>query len=125
MPTVKELDRLTQELSHNQLCRVCAKVFHTYKSADCIHHVEPRNNFILRYDISNLIPICNDCHRLIHDTDKIRDEDYVAKECLAYINQYRNKSYKDWLIFEKQITEEEYFKECKNNLKQWKNKYCG
>lgn len=121
----KELDKLTQELSENQLCRVCKKVFHRNTLANCIHHVVHRNNYILRYNLNNLIPLCADCHRLVHDKGHIiKDEQYVDATVLAHLNEYKNKSYKDYLLFEKNMTENEYFKECKKNLKMWHEKFC-
>lgn len=111
----KELDRMVQELHKNQRCWICAKRG-KYKKADCIHHIIRRKNPMTRYDIINLMPVCYDCHREIHD--KGLDEYQFLGELQAkYLKSIKNKSYKDFLIFEMQMTENEYLKFCKKRLK--------
>jgi 5-methylcytosine-specific restriction endonuclease McrA len=57
----KLADRLLQEKYTQGLCLVCGA------PASCVHHYVPKsqsNN--LRYDPSNLIPICRGCHFSLH-----------------------------------------------------------
>jgi 5-methylcytosine-specific restriction endonuclease McrA len=107
----KELDRMVQELHKNQRCHICGAY-----SATEIHHIISRKDKMLRYDISNLLPVCHSCHMKIHD--KGLDEYQFLGELQAkYLKSIKNKSYKDFLIFEMQMTENEYLKFCKKRLK--------
>ena len=103
---MKELDKLVQQLHHNQLCRVCRK------PAECIHHRIGRANLMLRYDITNLMPLCYNCHRLIHD-GKINQWDYCLPEQKEFLEERRKMSYKDFLIFVAKQTEKEYLQQLK------------
>lgn len=115
MAIKKELDKLVQELSHNQLCLICSKR-KKHRKADCIHHIIRRKDYMARYDIVNLMPVCSDCHSEVHD--KGLDEYQFLDELHAqYLRSIKNKSYKDFLIFEMQMTESEYLKFCKKRLK--------
>lgn len=108
---MKELDKLVQQLHQNQLCRVCRK------PAECIHHRIGRANLMLRYDITNLMPLCYNCHRLIHD-GKINQWDYTHPDLKTYLDRVKNMSFKDYLLFEcGGLTKEEYFKKCKLEIK--------
>lgn len=106
----KELDRLVQEFSQNKRCQVC------HKPAVATHHIIGRANPMTRYDPINLMPVCLDCHRDIHD-GKINQWDYVDALKQEYLMEMRNASYKDFLIFVARQTEDEYFRDCKERLK--------
>jgi hypothetical protein len=112
----KELDRLVQQLHKGQICRVCKK-----EDAIAMHHIIGRANPMLRYDLINLLPVCFDCHGMIHDEglDAFR---FISKEQVQYLKQVQNESYKDFLIFEVQMTEDEYLKQCRKTLKSLLNK---
>ena len=106
----KELDRLVQMLHLGQRCHVCDCVM-----ADAVHHIVGRSNPLLRYDIVNLLPVCHSCHRDIHD----RGLD--VSECIGevrwnYLQKLKNRSYRDVLTFDMQMSEDEYFKWCKKTL---------
>lgn len=107
----KELDRLVQELHKNQRCHICG----TYH-ATAIHHIIGRANPLLRYDIVNLLPVCDDCHRKIHDKG-LDAFDYIPKEQADYLKQIKNQSYKDILTFELGLTEKEFLNQCKKKIK--------
>lgn len=107
----KELDRLVQELHKNQRCHICR-----FKDATEIHHIIGRRNKLLRYDLVNLLPVCHEHHIMIHDKG-LNVEDFIHKEQWQYLQQIKNKSYKDILTFELGMTEEEYLKQCKKTLK--------
>ena len=105
----RELDRLVQMLHLGQMCHIC-KV----REAQAIHHIISRSNMMLRYEPLNLLPVCHQCHRDIHDkgidiSDDIKQWDWLHK--------VKNMSYRDYLTFEIQMTEKEYFKICKQRLK--------
>lgn len=106
----KELDRIVQQLHKNQRCHVCG-----VKSAEAIHHIIGRANPMLRYDLINLLPVCCECHRKIHD-EGLNAFRFISKEQGQYLKQVQNESYKDFLIFEMQMTEDEYLKKCKKTL---------
>ena len=111
----KGLDKLVQKVSCNQYCRVCAK--HGIKKvAECGHHIIRRDDNLLRYDIINIMPVCYEHHRAIHD-GKIKEVDIVNPDIWSYLQRVKNMSYKDFLIFELGLTEKEYFKQCRKKLK--------
>lgn len=108
-PIKKELDRLVQQLSHNQLCRICRA-----KATEC-HHIISRGNPLLRYDLPNILPVCHLHHTLIHE-GKIKVEDYIPAEIWNYLQEVKNKSYKDYLLYIGK-TEDEYLKEQREILR--------
>lgn len=108
-PIKKELDRLVQQLSHNHLCHICRK------PSTEIHHIISRANPLLRYNFPNLLPVCYDCHRAIHD-DKIDLEKRLPAEIWNYLQDVKNKSYKDYLLYIGK-TEDEYLKEQREILR--------
>lgn len=110
-PIEKELDRMVQELHKNQRCHICG-----VKSAEAIHHIIGRANKMLRYDITNLLPVCNECHRKIHDKG-LNVYQYIPKHQAQYLEQVRNESYRDFLTFEMEMTDDDYLKYCKKTLK--------
>lgn len=106
----KELDRLVQTLCINHYCHICGT-----HNAEAIHHIIGRANKVLRYDFTNLLPVCHECHRKIHDTG-LDVSKYVLPERWQYLQQIKNKSYKDLLVFELGQTEDEFLKACKAQL---------
>lgn len=112
----KELDRLVQALADTQYCHICAKRHKGLRKAEAIHHIIGRANKMLRYEIANLLPVCYDCHRAIHD-GKIKQEDYINPVIWRWLNQVKNQSYKDYLLFEMGgITKQEHLKRCKQTI---------
>lgn len=111
-PIEKELDRLVQGLCKNQRCHICG-----VRQAAAVHHIIGRANKMLRYDLVNLLPVCNDCHRDIHD----RGLDVFAYLHLGrwqYLQEIKNQSYKETLIFELGMSEDEFLRDCKKRLKE-------
>jgi hypothetical protein len=115
----KELDRLVQEVSHNQYCRICAKKDNILKTAEATHHIVGRANKMLRYDIINLMPVCYEHHKQIHD-GKINQWDYIDEVIAEYLRKVKNASYKDFLLKIAHQTDDEYLRDCRNRLK----KFC-
>lgn len=109
-PIEKELDRLVQMLCINHRCHICGK------NAEAIHHIIGRVNKVLRYEFINLLPVCNDCHRKIHD-EGLDVAKYIAPERWQYLQQIKNKSYRDLLIFEYMQTEDEFLQSAKAEIK--------
>lgn len=105
----KELDRLVQMLHLGQRCRICGC------NAEATHHIVGRANPLLRYNPANLMPVCNFCHRRIHDNGLDAFE-YMDERKATYLKKAKNKSYKDVLTFDLRMSEEEYFKRCKEIL---------
>ena len=108
----KQLDKLVQIASLNKKCAVCGK------PAECYHHLIGRANPMTRYDPINLLPVCYDCHRDIHD-GKVNDWNYIEADRKELLSELKRMSYKDFLIFIAKQTETEYFKTLKT---QWKNR---
>lgn len=102
----KVLDTLIQLESKNHRCKVCGR------KADCYHHLIGRANPMTRYDKVNLLPVCYDCHRDIHD-GKVNDWDYVSAERQELLRELQRMSYKNFLIFVAHQTETEYLKDLK------------
>lgn len=107
----KELDRLVQMLHLDRRCAICGC------PAEAVHHVVGRSNRLLRYALMNLVPVCYFCHRRIHD-GKVDIEDYLKPGVMEKLESYKQKSYKDMLLFELRLSEGEWFKECKKALKE-------
>ena len=101
-----------QRLHKNQRCHICG-----VKYAEAIHHIIGRSNKMLRYDIVNLLPVCYDCHRKIHD-EGLDISKYITPTRWQYLQQVKNKSYRDLLIFEYGMTEDEFLKSSKAQLKE-------
>jgi len=78
----KELDKLVQTACLSQKCRVCGK------PAECGHHLIGRADKMLRYDAVNIMPLCYECHRLIHD-GKINQWDYCLPEQKEFLEERR------------------------------------
>ena len=110
-PIIKELDRLIQELSHNKRCQICGM------PAQCTHHIVRRDDMMARYDLTNLLFVCQHCHDEIHN-GHINEYDYLSEERKEFLTELKKMSYKDFLIFVAQQTEDEYLKELKKRLKE-------
>ena len=109
-PIEKQLDKLVQIASLNKKCAVCGK------PAECYHHLIGRANPMTRYDPINLLPVCYDCHRDIHD-GKVNDWAYIDTDRKELLTELKKMSYKDFLIFIAKKNENEYLKEIKNAWK--------
>jgi len=114
----KELDKLVQTVCHKQYCRICAKKDGVLRTAEATHHIIGRANKMLRYDIINLMPVCLEHHRQIHD-GKINQWDYIDTDIAEYLREVKNASYKDFLIKIANQTNDEYLKECRDVLKKY------
>ena len=112
-PIEKKLDKLVQSLSNNHRCHVCGR------DATAVHHIISRSNKLLRYDIVNLLPVCYDCHRNIHD-GKVDVKRYIAKEQWDYLQDVKNMSLKDHLLY-LGTTLPEFYKDCEISLKRLLN----
>lgn len=108
----KELDRLVQEASRGKRCRICGK------NAEATHHILPRSNKITRYDLCNLMFICCDCHRMIHD-GKLNQWLYIDDLRKDYLREVNKMNYKDFLLFVAQMTDDEYLRDCRKRLKKF------
>jgi hypothetical protein len=107
----KELDRLVQQLCANHRCHVCG-----CRQATAIHHIIGRANKILRYSPINLLPVCDECHRDIHDKN-LDVSSYMHKDRWLYLQKVKNLSYKDILTFELGMSEDEFLQDRKKMLK--------
>ena len=109
MDMVAKLDRLYPQLLRvNPKCRFCGREAHA------IHHIIGRANLLLRYDLNNLIPICDDCHRLVHDKGI---EMFIPPLRMYYLNTMKNIQFQDYLLSHN-LTREEFFKQKETELKE-------
>lgn len=106
----KELDKLVQMLCIDHGCHICAR------KAEAVHHIIGRANPLLRYSIVNLLPVCYDCHRKIHD-EGLDVSKYIHPHQWEYLQRIKNKSYKDVLTFELGMSENEFLKDCRSRLR--------
>lgn len=74
-----------------------------------VHHIIPRANILLRYDVQNLIPLCAKCHSEIHDHGAYnRGFDFIDKDRVEYLQKMKNVVFKDYLLL-RNITQEDFF----------------
>lgn len=105
MTTPESLDRLYPKLRIN---RKCANP-ECHRQAEHIHHIVRRNVDLLRWDYHNLLPLCTECHRQIHDEGKYnRGLDFVDEPTRAYLLRKKNIDFKQYLLDNKLSREEFY-----------------
>lgn len=107
---IKKLDALYPKLSIGRRCHFCGK------KAEQQHHIRSRSNLLLRYDLNNLLPICNDCHRYIHDKSLNLDL-YISVFRMEYLNKMSQIQFQDWLL-KHGLTREDFFKQKEQELKE-------
>ena len=111
-PIEKELDRLVQELSKGKVCQMCEAF-----PATEIHHIGRKKTPLERYDPMNLMPVCHNCHTEIHN-GHLNAYDKIPLKQRVYIEMIKNMSYKNFLIFELGMSEDEFLRDCKKRLKE-------
>lgn len=105
---MEKLDRLYPLLRVNKRCHFCGK------PAEHIHHIRGRANLLLRYDLNNLMPLCADCHRLVH----LKNLDlYISVFRMDYLNKMSRIQFQDYLLSH-DLTREEFFKLKLKELKE-------
>lgn len=109
------------ELQLDRLIQIWATTQKSYVSGDvkCIgHHYIHRSCKLLRWDLHNIIPLTFEEHRLHHDG--LLPIEIKNPFRLQYLENMKNKNYKDYLL-ENELTEDEWLLEKKkyleNNLK--------
>lgn len=106
------LDRLYPKLRINRMCSnpMCDNISHH------VHHIIRRDNILLRYDVKNLLPLCEKCHRQIHDEGMYnRGMDFLDEQTQAYLLKMKNVDFKQYLL-ELGITKEEFLKQKEKEL---------
>lgn len=104
----QKLDRLYPKFGSNKRCAVCGR------PAEHVHHIIPRANILLRWDINNLIPLCFGCHRMIHDR---KQKLVLSPTRREYLERMKNVEFKDYLLANS-LTREDFFEEKYNQLKE-------
>lgn len=100
------LDRLYPLLRLNKRCHFCGK------PAEHIHHIRGRANILLRYDLKNLLPVCGNCHQLIH----LKNLDlYISVFRMDYLNKMSRVQFQDYLLSH-DMTREDFFKQKEKEL---------
>ena len=84
----KRADTLLQEINRilNKVCDYCGK--------ECTvgHHYFPKSvSSVLRYDIKNIIPLCNGCHFAHHNGDPRIHANVIDKRGLFWHNALEKK----------------------------------
>lgn len=81
-----------------------------------VHHIIRRDNILLRYDVNNLLPLCEKCHRQIHDNGMYnRGMDFLDEQTQAYLLRMKNVDFKQYLL-ELGITKEDFLKQKEKEL---------
>lgn len=111
MDMVAKLDRLYPQLRNRWTrCHFCGK------PTEHIHHIKGRSNLLIRFDIRNLLPLCADCHRLVHNKG-LNVELYISPSRWLYLEQVSRIQLQDYLIANN-LTREEFFKQKEKELKE-------
>lgn len=107
---IERLDRLYPQLRNRWTrCHFCGR------PTQQIHHIRGRRNLLLRYDINNLIPLCADCHSLVH----LKNLDlYIPVWRMEYLNKMGRVQFQDYLL-KNGLTREEFFKQQEITLKEY------
>lgn len=131
----QKLDRLYPKL---RIGRKCANPACNHQAAH-MHHIVRRNVDLLRYDVNNLLPLCEECHRQIHDEGLYnRGMNFVDEQRRNYLQRMKNVDFKQFLL-ELNITKDDFFAqkerellanigktEFKQNTPEWlEEKNCG
>ncbi len=104
-PIEEKLDRLYPKL---RVGRKCANP-NCSRDAVHVHHIVRRNVDLLRYDVNNLLPLCEECHRKIHDEGMFnRGLDFVDEAKRQYLMRLKNVDFKQYLL-ELNITKDDFF----------------
>ena len=111
----KMIDRL--DPLYPQLKRCWKRCHFCGKPTEHIHHIKGRSNLLLRYDLKNLIPLCANCHHLIHLNHL---ELMIPPARWLYLEQMSNIQLQDWLLSHNQ-TREEFFKTKETEIKEFIN----
>lgn len=106
----KKLDALYPKLSLNSRCMICGRM------AEHQHHIKPRANDLLRYDIKNLLSLCHECHSLIHDKS-LKVENFISPQRWLYLEKMEQIQFQDYLLAHN-LTREEFFKLKEKELKE-------
>lgn len=106
----KKLDALYPKLSQNARCALCGK------KAEHQHHIIPRANDLLRYDVKNLLPLCHDCHSLVHDKN-LNLSFFIPTARWLYLEQMSRIQFQDYLLGHG-LTRDEFFKQKEKELKE-------
>ena len=107
---MEKLDRLYPLLRKGKRCHFCGK------PATEIHHIRGRSNLLLRYDLKNLIPLCSDCHSLVH-LKKMNLDFYISMFRMDYLNKMSRIQFQDYLLSH-DMTREDFFKQKLIDLKE-------
>jgi hypothetical protein len=107
-----ELDSLVQQWSNGKRCQMCQAAMATET-----HHIGRKKTPLERYDLQNLMPVCHNCHTEIHN-GHLNAYDKISLKQRVYIETMKNMSYKNFLIFELGMTEDEFLRDCKRRFKE-------
>lgn len=106
-------DRLYPKLSYGRCCQNCLAEWRITPATQ-IHHIIHRNCLHLRFNPLNLIPLCAECHRKIHDGRLTEAISQQQRDKLIKLSQRDTKA----VCLLRGITKEELWTEQYNILKQ-------
>lgn len=107
---MEKLDKVYPLLRKYKRCHFCGR------PATEIHHIRGRANLLLRYDLQNLLPLCNGCHSLVH-LKKINLDLYIPMFRMDYLNKMQRIQFQDYLLSH-DMTREDFFKLKLKELKE-------
>lgn len=111
MDMVAKLDNLYPKLRNCWTkCHLCGR-----RTSE-IHHIIGRQKLLLRFDIRNLLPLCADCHRLIHDKS-LNLSFFIPTARWLYLEQMSHIQFQDYLLGHG-LTRDEFFKQKEKELKE-------
>lgn len=115
-PTQKMIDRcekLYPKLRNGRPCIPCLVAWRV-READHIHHIIRRGNMLTRFELTNLMPVCAECHNKIH-AGKLTEP--ISEQQKEYLTRLSNKNLKG-LCIARGITTEDYFREQYERMKE-------
>lgn len=104
-----KLDRLYPQLVKGRNCYFCGK------PAENMHHIVPRSNILLRWDLKNLLPVCYNCHQALHNAPHDITL-YIGLVRSAYLEEMRQMNFQDYLRVHN-LTRDEFYKVKEFELK--------
>lgn len=88
----KEWDSMSSYIRHKYLglCVMCLIEYDEIKQSDVVHHIEElKEDWSIRLDESNLIPLCHRCHNEIHSSYSIIEKEKLKEILRRYAEKYR------------------------------------
>ena len=106
-------DKLYPQLRYGRCCISCLSAWRV-REAEHIHHIERRACLHLRFEPLNLLPLCSECHRKIHD-GKLTEP--ISEQHREWLRNMANKNFKA-ICIARGLTKAEYYEQQYRKLKE-------